>query len=106
MATFVNFPESNCTWKGWEASPDREPKNQSVGDLRCFTDGKQSISCWKLSWWELLTVIFTRKVWLFVYGHHPPVYVKGKYPFYRKPEPEPEPGSKAELSVELEKVHT
>ncbi|MCE5277172.1 MAG: hypothetical protein LLG03_03985 [Planctomycetaceae bacterium] len=45
-------------------------------DLPVFNDGQQYLTCWKLSWRQLIDVIFRRRVWLCILGsYHPPVWV-------------------------------
>ena len=76
MAEFVNFPESNKIWRGWKAEPD-DPTE--VGDLPVHTTAKnEQISCWRLSWRERLSALCHGKVWLYVMGRQPPVYVTSK----------------------------
>ena len=76
----ATFPESNTVWKGWPAKKGRE----AVGDLPSFREGDRTISCWKLTPWERLRVLFTGRVWLHVIGNQPPVCVQGHYPFDRQ----------------------
>lgn len=60
-------------------------KPASMTDEECislyvFNDGKQSISCWRPSWREVLSIIFTRRIWLCVLGGRtqPPVWIQAK----------------------------
>jgi hypothetical protein len=87
MAKFSDkFPtgmEPNFTWGG--PTPD-------IGDLRVhmtrYRDGSvRSVSCWELQLAELLEVIRTGKVYLSVYGNHPPVYVGTALEFGHPDEP-------------------
>lgn len=32
--------------------------------LNLKSEGKETISCWKLTWWERLKVLFTGKIWV------------------------------------------
>ncbi|MCY4431396.1 MAG: hypothetical protein OXC11_13525 [Rhodospirillales bacterium] len=87
MADFVDFPESNHVWKGGFDTPGGD----TVGDLptHCSRDEGlvgSSISCWQLSEEELEEVQRTGKVWLWVWGQHPPVAVTGECPFVRPQE--------------------
>ena len=52
-------------------------------DLPVYTDGKQCVSCWKMSFKERIKVLFTGRVWLGVIGHRtqPPVWLDGNKPF-------------------------
>ena len=81
MAEPVRFSESNFVWRGWKGS-DGEP---DVGDLHAWSDGREQISCWRLSWRERLAVLFSGRVWLRVIGRQPPVCVEGSNPFSRAP---------------------
>jgi len=51
----IEFPEQTIVWA----------KNQSPYlPLPAFTDDKQTISCWKLTWKERLNVLINGKLWL------------------------------------------
>lgn len=53
--TPIEFPEQTIVWA----------KNQPPYlPLPAFTDEKQTISCWKLTWTERLKVLFNGKLWL------------------------------------------
>ena len=80
----IKFPLANFCWKGWPASEERE----EVFDLWVYRvdleedpNRHESISCWQLSFWERVRLLFSKNVWLTVIGHHPPVCVDIKYPF-------------------------
>ena len=77
MSAPVEFRGSNFVWKGWPADEKRE----EVLDLPAYRADHQTISCWRMTWRERLTVLFTGRVWLHVVGHQPPVYVGGRDPF-------------------------
>ena len=87
MAQFIDFPESNLTFGGWEEDGDRP----EVGNLRVFkseeTFGKpiaSSTSCWKLTEEELAEVAQTGLIWLTVLGDgHPAVFVMGTRPDFQ-----------------------
>lgn len=51
--------------------------DEECGSLPVFTDGKQCISCWKMTWRERLSALFFGKVWLSVYfgQTQPPVWL-------------------------------
>ena len=88
MARMIDFPESNFVWKGWPADP--EEGRIEVGDLPSYRDPEWqpnglTISCWKLTWRELLRVLFRGKIWLHVHGPQPPVFIGADYPFVRRP---------------------
>ena len=81
MAKPIRFPEVNFTWKGWEGDDVRD----EVGDLPAYREHfGPTISCWGLSWKERFMLLFSGKVWLWVWGNHPPVLVDAGYPFMRK----------------------
>lgn len=75
----IKFPESNVVYGANQ--PEYIP-------LFCYyeKDGYSdaAISCWKLSLWEKIVVLFTGKIWLEVLLFHkpfPPVRVMAKIPF-------------------------
>ena len=72
----IDFKQSNMKLTAPGSIPD-------CGDLPVYTDGKQCISCWKLSIKERIKILFTGRVWLDVIGHRtqPPVWVDVKKPF-------------------------
>jgi hypothetical protein len=52
----VSFRGQNCVYaKGQPGYLPLPSFRDSEGDV---------VSCWKLSWWELLRLVFTRRVWL------------------------------------------
>lgn len=75
MAIPTHFKEANMTWKGYD----------DVEDLPAFRDEVEgvSVSCWKLTWCERVKALFTGRVWLQVWGTHPPVNVGGSSPFIK-----------------------
>lgn len=73
MAKPVNFEKANKIWLG-----DVE---KDIADLPVNQEGDESISCWELSADELAVVQETGRVWLYVLGRQPPVFISGKYPF-------------------------
>lgn len=72
----IDFKQSNMTLTAPGAMPNCE-------DLQVYTDGKQCVSCWKMSFKERIKVLFTGRVWLGVIGHRtqPPVWVDANKPF-------------------------
>ncbi len=54
-----------------------EKKDGKCGNLWVFNDGKQSISCWKLSFWQRIKVLFFGRIWLSVFSgmSQPPVWL-------------------------------
>ena len=71
----VDFKEANCTLTKPDALTDLECKS-----LKTFTDGKQSISCWKPSFRERISILVFGKVWLSVWGGttQPPIWIDGQ----------------------------
>jgi hypothetical protein len=78
----VAFPESNATLQ----------KPQGMTDEECVplpvhrTESGQCISCWRLTWKDVLMIIFRRKVWLWVWSGktQPPVCIEAESP-WKKP---------------------
>ena len=79
MANPYQFPQSNFTWKGF----DTRPGQPNVIDLPAYRDKDEgfTVSCWKLTWRERLSVLLTGRTWLWVWGTHPPVAIDGTSPF-------------------------
>ena len=69
---WTDFKQSNMTWKG---------DGESVGDLPAYRDRDLSISCWEMSAAEKKEFDETGRVWLHVYGRHPPVSMTAISPF-------------------------
>jgi len=60
---------------------------EECGSLWVYTDGKQCVSCWRLTFKERLLALLHGNIWLLVYCGHtqPPVTVLcGKTVFIRK----------------------
>ncbi len=57
-----------------------EIDEKPVGILPIWTDGCQCISCWKLSIWERLQILFSGKVWLGIYSGttQPPIWMSAE----------------------------
>lgn len=51
----ITFPEKNVVWA--ENQKEYLP-------LPAYTDDKETISCWRLSLWERVVVLFTGRMWL------------------------------------------
>ena len=83
MAMPVNFKEANFTWQGFNETED----HPEVADLHTWHNNKESISCWKMTWLERFYTLATGKVWVRVWGDQPPIYVEGKFPFVKSPNP-------------------
>lgn len=68
----VKFPEANRNLTKPQNMTDEE-----CGSLWVYTDSNQCVSCWKLSLWQRLLVLFFGKIWLGVLsgGTQPPVWM-------------------------------
>jgi len=51
----VEFPEQNRVWA--KDQPEYLP-------LPAYSDEEQTISCWRLSWWERVRIFFSGTLWL------------------------------------------
>lgn len=61
----INFKEQNVVYA------KDQPEYMPLPALK-FEDGTV-VSCWKLSWRELLKIIFTRKIWLGILTFNKPL---------------------------------
>ena len=76
----VDFPESNAVLRGGPA--DKYGTADDVADLPIWRGEGRVISCWRLSFWERMIVLFRGRVWLHVAGStHPPVCVGARWPW-------------------------
>ena len=74
----IDFEGSNKTLtkpEGWT--------DEQCSSLKVHNDGEKTISCWQLTVWERIKLLFTGKIWLWVwYGNtSPPVCVDIENPF-------------------------
>lgn len=82
MGKPIDFKESNFNWLKPNGMTDEE-----CGSLPAYRDGKHSISCWKLGFVERIKILFTGKVWLWIFGGmQPPVSVNGGSPWQKEKE--------------------
>ena len=70
----IEFPEANNTLQkpaGWT--------DEDCGPLPVFSDGKQSVSLWRPTWRERISVLVFGRVWLSVFAGstQPPVSIWG-----------------------------
>lgn len=74
----IKFPEHNRELGAPLTMPECKP-------LPVWTDSTVCISCWKVPFWLRIKVLFTGKIWLFVYGGktQPPVSIEINHPFYQ-----------------------
>ena len=80
MAKGVEFDQQNFVWKG------NEDQGGNVYDLPAHVEQDPSgntcsTTCWQLTPEEKEEVLRTGKVWLHVWGAHPPLCVNGSDPF-------------------------
>lgn len=61
----INFKEQNVVYA------KDQPEYMPLPALK-FEDGTV-VSCWKLSWREILKIIFTRKIWLGILTFNKPL---------------------------------
>ena len=78
----IDFPQSTKVLQ--RPSTMTESECQS---LPVWNDGKQCVSCWKLSFKERIKVLFHGKVWLGVLSGktQPPVFLSGESVFVKTP---------------------
>ena len=74
MAEPIHFPEANGQWTG----------QGDIGDLPALTADGAVLSCWQLSEEEQEYVATHGRVWLMVWGPHPPVSITAADPFASK----------------------
>lgn len=68
----IKFKEANKNLLKPSSMTDEE-----CSSLWIHTDGRECVSCWKLSWKERLAALFHGRVWLCVLSGHtqPPVWL-------------------------------
>ena len=77
--TPVPFREQNHTFL---PPPRMEDK---VGSLPTFVGEGQVISCWRLTLWERIKLLFTGRMWFSVIGNaQPPIWLGVHCPFIRR----------------------
>jgi hypothetical protein len=54
----IKFKEQNCTYA------ENQPEYMPLPAFRYNTRDGQVVSCWKLSFWERLRLLFTGKLWV------------------------------------------
>lgn len=66
----MRFEQANKTLLAPQGMTEAE-----CGSLPVFSDGKECVSLWKMTWRERLSVLLFGKIWLFVYSGQtqPPV---------------------------------
>lgn len=77
----IDFAEANRT-----LMPPSGMNN--CDELRVFTDGKECISKWKLTFKERIAILFGASVWMGMKsgGTQPPVFLNVEYPFIQSDE--------------------
>ena len=85
----TNFPESNCVLH----PPDGMTPDE-CDDLAVFRDGRNVISCWKLTLADRIKLLVSGRLWLGVVGGRtqPPVWLSADCPFKRQPPASPAAG--------------
>jgi hypothetical protein len=78
----VSFPEKNLTLNAPAGMEDE------CSSLDIFTDGKQCLSLWSLSFKERLQILLRGKIWLGVLSGHtqPPVWLSSEKTVFEHPE--------------------
>jgi hypothetical protein len=78
----IEFEQANKNLLKPEGMSDEE-----CGSLPVFTDGKQCISLWKMTWGERLSALFFGKIWLFVHmgQTQPPVALMAAREIFGEP---------------------
>jgi len=68
----IKFKEANKNLLKPESMTDEE-----CGSLWVYSDGRECISCWRLTWKERIKALLFGKVWLSVLSGHtqPPVWL-------------------------------
>jgi len=72
----IKFKNSNKILK----APKNWNEEEQCEELTIYSDGKQCVSCWRLSFFDRLSVLIFGKVWLYVMseGTQPPVALIAK----------------------------
>lgn len=78
----IYFPEANRTLNKPASMTDEQ-----CGSLTVLTDGKQCVSCWRVSWRERLSILLFGRVWLWVISGttQPPVAMEGSRTIFLPP---------------------
>lgn len=81
----TTFRESNRT-----LAPPPSMTEDECSPLPVWSDGRQCISCWRLTWRERLSALLVGRVWLSVIGGYsqPPVWLSAKRTVFVKPDPQ------------------
>jgi len=60
--------------------------DEECGSLPVFTDGKQCVSLWQMTWRERLSTLFFGRVWLIVWSGQtqPPVSLMAEREIFKK----------------------
>jgi len=82
----IAFPEQTKVLQKPAGMTDEE-----CAPLPVFNDGKQSISCWRPSWRERLSILVFGRVWCSVLGGQtqPPIWLMGARSCFEKQRKEP-----------------
>ena len=77
----IKFPEANKNLLKPQSMTDEE-----CGSLWVYTDGRQCISCWRLSFIQRLKALFFGRIWLGVLSGYtqPPVWLDCEKTVFKK----------------------
>ena len=76
--TPTSFPEQNIIFNPPEGMEER------CDPLPAFRGDGQVISCWRLTFWERVKLLFTGRLWFSVIGNaQPPIWLGVHCPFIR-----------------------
>lgn len=71
------FPQANMILT---KPPDMS--DEQCGSLQVHRSDGQFISCWSLTWRDMIRLLWTRRIWLWVLSDaHPPVAIQVESPF-------------------------
>lgn len=100
MAKHVCFQESNLLLRAVPGPGDTVDSRTNevisngvrISDLHVYKDDDQIVSCWQLSAEEMLEVVRTGRIFVFVLGNlHPPIFVSPNLMQQPEAPAEPEP---------------
>lgn len=84
--TPTQFPEQNNTLHPSSAVYSNHVLG--VEPLPVWSDGEQSVSCWRMSWRERLSALIFGRAWLSILsgGTQPPAYVEASRSYFARGE--------------------
>ena len=77
---YLRFKEANRV-----LGKPHDMTDEECSDLSIFTDGFHCISCWNPTFIDRIKILFTGKIWLWVFAGstQPPVSITTTYPFLK-----------------------